>query len=168
MQCNGLKKKRLIQSLVIIIAAGVFFLPRTALADAAIASSEPLKPITTQLNLSLPNIYTSPPPAGMQNDLNITRDIYYGSLNGLKTHKTYPFGYQQLKVDKSMRIRGWKVKDQFYVGQTRVGKEWGLGMMMTQGNFAYGLNNKGIGMTFSGENSIYRINMQEISLEIDF
>jgi len=167
-QSNGLTKQRLIQSLVVIIAAGVFFLPRTALADAAVVSPEPLKPTTLRLDLSLPDIYTTPPPAGMQNDLSVTRDIYYGSLNGLKTHKIYPFGYQQVKVDKSMRVRGWEVKDQFYVGQTRVGKEWGLGMMMTQGNFAYGLNNKGIGMTFSGENSIYRINMQEISLEIDF
>ena len=124
--------------------------------------------IATQLDLSLPAIYIAPPPAERQTNLNISQNAYYGSLDGLKSRKIYPYGYQQLKLDKSMRVRGWKVKDQFYVGQTRVGKKWGLGMMMTQGNFAYGLNNKGVGMIYSGENSVYRINMQGVSLDIDF
>lgn len=168
MQRNGLTKHCPIQSLVMIIAAGVFLLPRIAPADTTAVSSEPLKPTTAPLDLSLPDIYTTPPPAGMQNNLNLTRNIYYGSLDGVKTHKIRPFGYQQLKIDKSMRVRGWKIKDKLYVGQTRVGNKWGVGMMMTQDSFAFGLNNKGVGMTYSGENSIYRINMQEVSLEIDF
>ena len=67
-----------------------------------------------------------------------------------------------------MRIRGWQVRDKFYIGQARVGEDWGLGMMLLRGNFAYGLNDDGVGMTYKGENSIYRINMEEISFEIDF
>lgn len=124
--------------------------------------------ITAPLNLSLPAVYVTPPPAEQQTNLNLSQDVYSGSLDGLKTNRIYPYGLKRVKLDKTMRVRGWKVKDNFYLGQTRVGKKWGLGVMMTQGNFAYGWNNKGVGMIYKGENSIYRVNMQEISLDIDF
>jgi len=131
-------------------------------------ASADIQPPIPQLNLSLPENYTAPPPEGVQNDLSVTRNIYHGSLDGVKKNKLYPFGLQRLKVDKTMRVRGWEIKEDIYFGQTRVGSKWGVGMMMNDGNFAYGVNNKGVGMTYSGENSIYRINMQEVSLEIGF
>lgn len=121
-----------------------------------------------QLDLSLPAAYVTPPPAERQTNLNISQDVYHGSLDGLKTNRIYPYGLKRVKLDKTMRVRGWKVRDNLYLGQTRVGKKWGLGVMMTQGNFAYGWNSKGVGMIYKGENSIYRVNMQEISLDIDF
>jgi hypothetical protein len=67
-----------------------------------------------------------------------------------------------------MRVRGWKVKDNLYLGQKLAGKKWGLGLMMTQGDFAYDLNNKGLGIIYKSEHSIYRVTMQKISLNIDF
>lgn len=147
------------------------FLAMPALLPLAVSAGdgalyEPI--ITIPLNMSLPAVYTAPPPSESQTNLNLSQNIYQGSLHALKIKKTHPYGYQQVKLDKSMRIRGWKIKDQLYVGQARVGKQWGLGVMMTQGNFTYGWNNKGVGMIYKGENSVYRINMQEISLKIDF
>jgi len=129
-----------------LIATVVFLLPRITFADTI--TPEPLKPTAKQLNLSLPNIYTTPPPSGMQNDLSVIRNIYDASLDTMKTHKIHSLGLQRIKVDASMRITGWEIKDTLYFGQTRVGNEWGVGVMMTQGNFVYGLNNTSIGMTY--------------------
>jgi hypothetical protein len=123
---------------------------------------------SSPLNLSLPAVYVTPPAIQRQTNLNLSQNIYHGSLDGLKTNRVYPYGYRQVTLDKSMRMRGWKLKDNLHLGQTRVGKKWGLGVMMTQGDFAYGLNNKGAGMIYKSENSIYRVNTQEISLGINF
>jgi len=154
--------KQIAHGILYSISLFLIFSPAVSSANPEYTVAQPM------LNLTLPNSYTTPPPEGVQHNLNITNNIHHGVFSGLKTKKIRPLGIQQLKVDKSLRVRGWEVKDDFYVGQTRVGKKWGLGMMMTDGNFAYGLNNKGVGMTYSGENSIYRVNMQEVSIEIDF
>jgi hypothetical protein len=154
--------QRVTDGILFIISLCLLFIPITSFANPEYLAAEP------KLNLTLPDNYTAPPPEGIQHDLNVTANIHQGALSNLKQKKIRLLGVQQLKVDKSLRVRGWEVKDDFYVGQTRVGKKWGLGMMMTDGNFAYGLNNKGVGMIYSGENSIYRVNMQEVSMEIDF
>lgn len=122
-----------------------------------------------KLNLYLPAVYTEIPEDGFKTNLNIAQQPRYsGAFEGAKTQKAYPFGYKQVKADKSIRVRGWEVKDRLYIGQTRVGEDWGVGMMYTKGNFAYGLNNDSVGLVYNGENSVYRLNMEEISFEIDF
>ena len=134
----------------------------------------PADPLTTPppakgLNLALPTVYTELPADGIKSNLNIAQQPYTsGSFEGIKTQRVYPFGYKQLKVDKSMRVRGWEVRDRLYLGQARVGDDWGVGMMMVKGNFAYGFNDEGVGLTYSGENSIYRLTTEELSFEIDF
>lgn len=120
------------------------------------------------LDLSLPEHYTSPPEEGKTATLSFVRNPYTGSLSGIQATKNYALGLKRLKIDKSMRVRGWEMTDNFYLGQTRIGNQWGVGMLKTQGNFAYGLNNKGVGMTYNAENAVYRINLQEVALEIDF
>lgn len=132
------------------------------------AESQPTPP-SKNLNLYLPAIYTAVPEGGFKTDLNIAQQPRStGTFKGIKTKKTYPFGYQQIKADKTIRIRGWEVKEGFYLGQAKVGGDWGIGMMYTRGNFAYGMNSDGVGLVYNGENSVYRLNMEEISFKIDF
>ena len=168
MQTRELARQGVIRGAILAATAGLLLSSPLASADTQAPTPELSQHAIIQLNLSLPESYTAPPPEGVQNDLSVTRNIHQGSLDGVKKHKVYAFCLQRLKVDKSMRVRGWEIKDDIYFGQTRVGSKWGVGMMMNDGNFAYGVNNKGVGMTYSGENSIYRINMQEVSLEIGF
>jgi len=168
MQTLELTRQSLMRNAIVAVTASLLLSAQLASADTLAPSSELNQQTILPLNLSLPKSYTAPPPEGVQNDLSVTRNIYQGSLDGVKKHKIYALGLQRLKIDKSMRVRGWEIKDNLYFGQTRVGSKWGVGMMMNDGNFAYGVNNKGVGMTYSGDNSIYRINMQEMSLEIGF
>lgn len=156
--------RRIVRSIYLTLSLWLLFVPISSFANPEYLVAEP------RLNLALPDNYTTPPPDGIQHNLNITANIHQGALSGLKLSKArkLPLGLIRVKVDKTMKVRGWEVKDNFYIGQTRVGKDWGLGMVMTRGNFAYGLNNKGVGMTYKSENSRYRLNMQEISMKIDF
>jgi len=156
--------RRVTDGILFIISLCLLFIPITSFANPEYLVAEP------RLNLALPDNYTAPPPEGIQHNLNVTANIHQGALSGLKLSKArkIPLGLKRVKIDKTMKVRGWEVKDNFYIGHTRVGKDWGVGMMMTSGNFAYGLNNKGVGMTYKSENSRYRVNMREVSMKIDF
>ncbi len=70
----------------------------------------------------------------------------YGTESGmsLKASKQYPFGLVRFKADKTMRVRGWQVAKNIYFGQAKVGKKWGLGLVLDRGNHYYGINNRGI------------------------
>lgn len=143
---------------------GLLFNPLQLAADTLEGSAQPQK-----LNLDLPTVYTEIPQGGFKTNLNIAQQPRQASaFTGVKTQKANPLGYQQVKPDKSIRVRGWEVKDRLYMGQTRVGDDWGVGMMYTSGNFAYGVNNDSVGMVYNGEDSVYRINLEEISMEINF
>ena len=157
-------KQLITHNVILVITTGLLSSPYYLWAD----TDKPSIQATSPLNLSLPKVYTTPPPAGVQYDLGITANIYQGSLDKVQSRKVHALGLQRIKIDKSLRMRGWELKDDLYFGQTRVGSNWGIGMMMTDGDFAYGLNNKGIGMTYSNEKTVYRINSQEVSMEIDF
>lgn len=146
------------------VLVGLLLTPLQLTAETLESASQPQK-----LNLYLPAIYTEIPADGFKTNLNIAQQPRYsGTFEGIKTKKVHPYGYKQVKADKSIRVRGWEVKDRLYIGQTRVGDDWGVGMMYTKGNFAYGLNDDGVGLVYKGENSAYRLNMEEISFEIDF
>lgn len=45
------------------------------------------------------------------------------------------------KIDNDFKVRGWKVSPQVYIGNTKVNGEWGVGLLVDKGEFAYGLNN---------------------------
>lgn len=149
-------------SAIAAITGSLLLIPSTVSAETRTAvTSKPL-------DLSLPDIYTNPPIEGGTDTLSFAVNPYQGSLSGIKTTKNYTLGLKRVKVDKSMRVRGWEMQDNLYLGQTSIGKEWGVGLIKTQGNFAYGLNNKGVGMIYNADNAVYRVNLQEISLEIGF
>ena len=62
----------------------------------------------------------------------------------LQTQKHYPFGIIRLKIDRSMRIRGWELRNKTYVGQTKVGSEWGVGVLFVRESYSWGVNNRGL------------------------
>jgi hypothetical protein len=41
-------------------------------------------------------------------------------------------------------IRGWQLGDGVYFGQAKVGKKWGVGVIVDRGQYVYGINNRGI------------------------
>jgi hypothetical protein len=49
-----------------------------------------------------------------------------------------------LKLNKELRIRGWKVRDNVYFGHTKVANKWGLGVLIVHRGFALGINNRGL------------------------
>ena len=62
----------------------------------------------------------------------------------LQTQRQYPFGIIRLKLDRSMRIRGWEVREKTYVGQTKIGTEWGVGVLFVRKTYTWGVNNTGV------------------------
>jgi len=48
------------------------------------------------------------------------------------------------KMSKDLRIRGWQFSDKVYFGQAKVGKKWGIGVIVDRGQYVYGINNQGI------------------------
>jgi hypothetical protein len=46
------------------------------------------------------------------------------------------------KIDNNMKVRGWKLSPEIYVGNTKVNGEWGVGLLVDKGNYVYGLNNR--------------------------
>ncbi|MCB1661787.1 MAG: hypothetical protein H6995_08110 [Pseudomonadales bacterium] len=56
----------------------------------------------------------------------------------------YALGLVRFKADKTMRIRGWEIGQNIYFGQAKIGKKWGVGLVVDRGGHYYGLNNHGI------------------------
>lgn len=46
------------------------------------------------------------------------------------------------KVHNHFKVRGWKLGPEVYLGQAKVGGEWGLGFLVDRGQYAYGFNNE--------------------------
>lgn len=57
-----------------------------------------------------------------------------------------PLGFERKRLGAGMKVRGWRVKHvpNLYFGQARVGRKWGLGLVMEHGNMAFGMNHRGI------------------------
>lgn len=49
----------------------------------------------------------------------------------------------RLKFQGGMKVRGWEVGEKRYFGQTKIAGQWGLGLVVSNGNTTYGVNNKG-------------------------
>ena len=57
--------------------------------------------------------------------------------------KTYQYRVKQFKVKKHMKVRGFEVSENIYFGQTKIAKEWGYGLVIDKGSYAYGISNQG-------------------------
>lgn len=56
-------------------------------------------------------------------------------------------GFERKRMSKDLRIRGWRITDHLYVGQAKVAKKWGLGLVYEVDNTVYGLNHRGLQIT---------------------
>ncbi len=53
-------------------------------------------------------------------------------------------GIDKYRVSKGLKVRGWHIGDKVYFGQAKVGKKWGVGVIIDRGQYVYGINNRGI------------------------
>lgn len=44
-------------------------------------------------------------------------------------------------IDNNLKVRGWKLSPEIYFGNAKVNGEWGFGLLVDKGEYAYGLNN---------------------------
>lgn len=51
-------------------------------------------------------------------------------------------GLKRVKIDTDFQVRGWKLAEDFYIGQTKIAGKWGVGLLVDKGNYAYGFNNE--------------------------
>lgn len=99
---------------------------------------------TRTLNLHLDYVF-SPPPVLASYSAPDYMSLYDDpSEISLKSNKNYPLGLTRFKADKGMRVRGWEIRDNIYFGQAKVGKKWGLGLVVDRGTHYYGINNRGV------------------------
>ena len=49
---------------------------------------------------------------------------------------------KRVKIDANFQVRGWKLSEDFYIGQTKIAGKWGVGLLVDKGNYAYGFNNE--------------------------
>lgn len=52
--------------------------------------------------------------------------------------------WTELRFNDGMRVRGMEIGDRMYFGQAKVGGQWGLGIVIDRGEYAYGANNRGL------------------------
>jgi len=57
-------------------------------------------------------------------------------------------GLQRRRFGKQLRVRGWRVGQRVYVGQTKVGGSWGIGVVVDRGAYRYGINNRGVSLEY--------------------
>ena len=50
--------------------------------------------------------------------------------------------FQKIRFGGEFEVRGWKVAEDFYVGQAKIAGKWGIGLLVDKGDYAYGLNNE--------------------------
>lgn len=51
-------------------------------------------------------------------------------------------GVVQFTFDKDFKVRGWRVLPNVYFGQAKIANEWGIGFLIEQDGYAYGINNE--------------------------
>ena len=52
--------------------------------------------------------------------------------------------WTEFRFNDGMRVRGMEIGDRMYFGQAKVGGQWGLGIVIDRGEYAYGANNRGL------------------------
>ena len=53
-------------------------------------------------------------------------------------------GFERKKLSKDFKVRGWEVADNVYLGQAKIAKKWGFGVVVERGSMFYGVNHRGI------------------------
>lgn len=96
------------------------------------------------LNLHLDYVFAPPPVLASYSSPDYMSLYEDASDINLKSSKGYPLGLTRFKADKGMRVRGWEIRDNIYFGQAKVGKKWGLGLVVDRGSHYYGINNRGV------------------------
>lgn len=54
--------------------------------------------------------------------------------------------YTELKAGNNLKLRGWEIADKIYFGQAKIAGEYGLGLVVQNKSFTFGLNNRGIAL----------------------
>lgn len=101
---------------------------------------------TAELNLNLDLQHTRILPPIMDSYSSADYMSLYENESGMviSSKRQYPLGLVRFKADKRMRVRGWEVMDNIYFGQAKVGRKWGVGLVVDRGTHYYGLNNRGV------------------------
>lgn len=47
-------------------------------------------------------------------------------------------------INSNIKIRGWEVGDEVYMGGAKIGGEYGPGMIFDKGDYAWGFNHRGV------------------------
>ena len=50
----------------------------------------------------------------------------------------------RLRYHPQLRVNGWQLGSHTYVGQARVGGQWGLGLLIDRGDNVFGVNHRGV------------------------
>lgn len=53
-------------------------------------------------------------------------------------------GIDKYEMSNGLRVRGWQFGNRVYFGQAKVGRKWGVGVIVDRGQYVYGINNRGI------------------------
>ena len=64
------------------------------------------------------------------------------SSNLIPNHKLA--GLKEFRFNKELELKGWKVGQTMYLGQTKVGGKWGPGLVLDRGTYAYAINHRSI------------------------
>ena len=108
-----------------------------------VASGEPL-----DLNLDRPSdeiIFSFEGAETNQTDIKMYRTSRH-SNHGSKwsEHADDPLNIVQIKADRTLRIRGWQLREDVFFGQAKVANQWGVGLLINKRTYQYGINNRGI------------------------
>lgn len=52
--------------------------------------------------------------------------------------------WQDVRLNGGLRVRGVEVGDRAWLGQTRIGGQWGVGLVIDRGDHAYAAGNQGL------------------------
>ncbi len=103
------------------------------------------KPFIKQLAVSL--ALASSLSVGVNADM-APLDLSFASSSNARTSFEFTDqklgGFERKRMSKDLRIRGWRINDHLYVGQAKVAKKWGLGLVYEVDNTFYALNHRGL------------------------
>lgn len=56
-------------------------------------------------------------------------------------------GLKEFRFNKELSLKGWKLSPSMYLGNTEVGGEWGPGLVLDKGTYAYAINHQSISIS---------------------
>ena len=76
--------------------------------------------------------------------LELSFDSRAESTSAFKYKEVKLGGFERKKLSKGFKVRGWEVARKVYLGQAKIAKKWGFGVVVERGNTVYGMNHRGI------------------------